>query len=118
MVNRKYIYLGFGKLYGVNFDEIKAADLNQFRTFNQFFTREIKDDARVISNPLDENKLCSPCDGRVLSFGPVNSLTSTMDCIKGHSYRLDEFIFGYKAMESDKNKAQATMINQIIKSAE
>jgi phosphatidylserine decarboxylase len=40
------MYLGFGKVYGVNFDEIKVDDINQFRTFNQFFTREIKDNAR------------------------------------------------------------------------
>jgi hypothetical protein len=25
---RKYMYLGFGKLYGVNFDEIKVDDIN------------------------------------------------------------------------------------------
>ena len=42
------MYLGFGKVYGVNFDEIKVNDINQFRTFNQFFTREIKDDARTV----------------------------------------------------------------------
>ena len=50
---RKYMYLGFGKLYGVNFDDIKVNDINQFRTFNQFFTREIKEDARTIENEQD-----------------------------------------------------------------
>ncbi len=93
---RKYIYLGFGKLYGVNFDDIKAADLNQFRTFNQFFTRELKEDARIVVDPNNENTMCSPCDGRVLSFGIVNTRDSTIDCVKGNNYRLDEFVFGYK----------------------
>jgi len=31
---RKYLYLGFGKMYGVNFDDMLVEDLNQFRTFN------------------------------------------------------------------------------------
>ena len=50
---RQYVYLGFGKAYGVNFDDILVQDLNQFRTFNQFFTREIKPDARQIDNISD-----------------------------------------------------------------
>lgn len=44
-------------------------DINQFKTFNQFFTREIKDEARNIVNEMDDKTLASPCDGRVLSFG-------------------------------------------------
>jgi phosphatidylserine decarboxylase len=95
------MYLGFGKMYGVNFEEVKADDLNSFRTFNQFFTREIKDDARTIAHESNIKTLCSPCDGRVLSFGDVDSLKTTMDCIKGHTYRLDEFLFGYK-MDRDE----------------
>ena len=107
------MYLGFGKLYGVNFDEIKVDDINQFRTFNQFFTREIKDDARRIANEQEIKTLCSPCDGKVLSFGDVDSLKSTMNCIKGHTYRLDEFLFGYKVDKDEKNP-QATMTDSII----
>jgi phosphatidylserine decarboxylase len=107
------MYLGFGKLYGVNFDEIKVEDINQFRTFNQFFTREIKDDARTVIDEHDTRTLCSPCDGKVLSFGDVDSLKSTMSCIKGHTYRLDEFLFGYK-VEKDSKAPQATMTDSII----
>lgn len=42
----------------------------------------------------DKTSLCSPCDGRVLSYGEVNSEDSTIDCVKGRSYRLEEFLFG------------------------
>lgn len=38
---RQYFYLAFGKVQGINFDEILIKDLNEFRTFNDFFTREI-----------------------------------------------------------------------------
>ena len=99
---RTYIYRGFGWLYGVNFDEIKVDDINTFKTFNQFFTRELKDGARTIHEPDNEKSLCSPCDGKVLSFGNVDSLNCTIDCIKGHNYRLDEFLFGYKTEANEK----------------
>ena len=88
--------MGFGKLYGVNFEEIKKADLNSFRTFNQFFTRELKDEAREIENSDERKTLCSPCDGKVLSVGYVDTTTSRIDCIKGHTYRLDELLLGHK----------------------
>jgi phosphatidylserine decarboxylase len=110
------MYLGFGKVYGVNFDEIKVDDINSFRTFNQFFTREIKEDARTVTNENDIKTLCSPCDGKVLSFGEVDSLKTTMDCIKGHSYRVDEFLFGYKT-EKDLSNPQSTLTESLIQSA-
>lgn len=93
---RKYIYLGFGKLYGVNFDDIQVSDLNSFQTFNQFFTRELKPEARPIYQVQNDLTMCSPCDGKILSFGDVNTMNCTIDCIKGHDYRLDEFLFGFK----------------------
>ena len=36
---RSSLYSAFGKVYGVNFDDILVQDLNQFRTFNEFFAR-------------------------------------------------------------------------------
>lgn len=45
-----------------------------------------------------------------------------MSCIKGHTYRLDEFLFGYKVDPAEKNSAteqdpQPTMTESIIYSA-
>jgi phosphatidylserine decarboxylase len=92
---RKYIYLGFGKLYGLNFDEIAIDDINKFKNFNQFFTREIDLSKRPIKDAREINTLCCPCDGKILSFGEVDSLKCTLDCLKGNDYRLDEFLLGY-----------------------
>ena len=94
-VLRMYLYKAFGSIYGVKFDEAKVEDLNSFRTFNQFFTRQLKEEVRPIEEPNDATQLVSPCDGRVLSHGEVDSATCTMDCIKGNAYRLDEFLFGF-----------------------
>ena len=40
-----------------------------FKTFDQFFTRRLKDGARPIVS--DPNVLVSPCDGRIQEFGKV-----------------------------------------------
>lgn len=98
---RAMMYRAFGRVYGVNFDEIKVDDINKFSNFNQFFTREIKDEARVIDAPQDPQTLASPCDGKVLSFGTVDAETYTMECIKGNAYRVDEFLFGFKTKMDD-----------------
>ena len=53
--------------------EILVEDVNEFRTFNQFFTRELKDGARVVDSPTDLNSLVSPCDGKILSIGELDT---------------------------------------------
>lgn len=47
------MYSMFGWMYGVNFEEIKVEDINKFRTFNQFFTRELKEGSRIIENEFN-----------------------------------------------------------------
>ena len=75
---------------------MKIENLAEFETFNKFFTRELKDGVREICNSDDPFTLTSPCDGRVLTYGKINNEKNTIDCVKGRSYRLDEFMFGEK----------------------
>ena len=95
-VLRPLIYGSFGKTYGINFEEMKHGDLKFYETFNKFFTRELKEGARTIAAPQDRTAISSPCDGRVLTCGEVSTADSTIDCVKGRSYRLDEFMLGYR----------------------
>lgn len=106
---RVYLYKAFGYMYGVNFDEIDKP-LNSFRTFNKFFTRELVGGARPITDPQNIYTLCSPCDGKILSWGDVDSTNSTIDCVKGNDYRLDEFLFGYQ----QENSAVDAMIKSAV----
>lgn len=86
-------------MYNVKFHEAQVENLNDFTSFNQFFTRKLKPEARPISDQLNPNSLVSPCDGTVLSLGEVDAKDSTLECIKGNNYRLDEFLYG---CQSDK----------------
>jgi phosphatidylserine decarboxylase len=106
---RPIIYGAFGKVYGINFSEMKIESLTEFETFNKFFTRELKDGVRTISNPEVHTNLCSPCDGTVLTCGLINQKENTIDCVKGRSYRLDEFMLGHQ-----ENSEKETSIEALV----
>jgi phosphatidylserine decarboxylase len=57
------------KIYGVNMSESKEQDINQFASFNQFFTRELKADARPIT--AVNNAIACPADGAVSQAGLI-----------------------------------------------
>jgi len=48
---RPIVYGSFGKLYGINFEEMKHSDLKFYESFNKFFTRELKEGVRSITKP-------------------------------------------------------------------
>jgi len=59
----------FAKKYQVNMDEALIEDLSSFASFNDFFTRELKDGARPIAQ--GEGVLVSPADGAVSQLGKI-----------------------------------------------
>lgn len=93
----RYVFYGsFAWFYGLNMQEVEEPDFGFYPTFTHFFTRRLKKGIRPVSEPEAADKMCSPCDGTVLTCGQVNSEFSTIDCVKGRSYRLDEFMLGVK----------------------
>ena len=77
---RRHIYGAFAKSYGVKLHEMRR-NIDEYRSFNEFFTRQIREECRPIEAPRDVRTLCSPCDGTVLSFGTVEN--AEMICVKG-----------------------------------
>ena len=53
--------------YGVNLSEAKFENIEEYKDFNDFFTRSLKSDSRPISN----SKLISPVDGVVSQCGSI-----------------------------------------------
>ena len=93
----------FSTVYGVKIEEAVRDSYDQYTTFTDFFTRTLKPEVREIVDKDDVTSLCSPCDGRILTIGKVSSIDSTIDCVKGRSYRLDEFMLGYIGDPSDSS---------------
>jgi phosphatidylserine decarboxylase len=120
---RYVFYGGFAKFYGINMEEVEYPDFGHYETFTLFFTRKLKAGAREIIEPENKRTMCSPADGRVLSCGKINSEFSTIDCVKGRSYRLDEFMLGVKGNtqccdqteEIENNSQVAAMIDKVKK---
>jgi phosphatidylserine decarboxylase len=61
--------------------------LRHYRSLSEFFTRSIKDECRSISPDC----VVSPCDGRVLHYGPVTGETQ-LEQVKGVTYSLESFL--------------------------
>jgi len=57
------------KIYGVNMSEAKEQDINNFASFNHFFTRELKAGVRPITTV--KNSIACPADGAVSQAGLI-----------------------------------------------
>src|SRR5210317_1412028 len=60
-----------GSMVGVAWEEAKIENISEFETFNDFFTRELKPDARQIDpDPL---AFVSPSDGKISQSGRITN---------------------------------------------
>lgn len=76
----------YSRLYDVDFEE--CAKREDFKSFDEFFTRPLKDGARPL--PADPKIIVSPADGRLESMGAVD-VGSTWR-VKGRNYRVEELV--------------------------
>ena len=94
---KNWLITRFVDAFDVDLDDVDAKVPDDFRTFNDFFIRELKDGARPIDS--DAASIVSPADGRLSQFGPIND--GTLVQAKGRDYRVDEL------MAVDLSTAQA-----------
>ncbi|OSC96707.1 hypothetical protein PYCCODRAFT_1472429 [Trametes coccinea BRFM310] len=87
-------FIAFHKL---NVDEI-AEPLSNFKTFNQFFYRKLKPDARPIECPEDPYRLVSGADCRLMVFETVTEATRLW--IKGRDFSVARLL-------GEANRAEA-----------
>ena len=69
-------------------EEAKNSDWKSYTSFNNFFTRELKESAREIC--ADEKAIASPVDGAVSQLGKIN--TDLIFQAKGHAYSLTQLL--------------------------
>lgn len=77
--------------FQVNLYEAKEPDTEMYDSFNAFFTRELRDDAR----PIDDSSIVSPSDGKVSQFGKIEG--DRLIQAKGHDFDLTALLAGDKA---------------------
>lgn len=80
----------FIKQYNVNMDEALHSDPKHFKTFNDFFVRELKPGARPINT--EESVIAHPADACVSQFGPITD--GKLIQAKGHDFSAQELLGG------------------------
>ncbi len=78
----------FVRRYGVDMSEAAEPDVAAYASFNDFFTRELRPDAR----PLAQADWLCPVDGAISQFGPIEG--DQVFQAKGHHYSTRTLVGG------------------------
>ncbi|MEE4246538.1 MAG: archaetidylserine decarboxylase [Kangiellaceae bacterium] len=88
--SKTWVIKKFAEHYKVDMSLAVEPDLEQYATFNDFFTRAIKPDVRPICD--DKDTLACPVDGAISQFGKIED--GRVVQAKGHSYTVKELLGG------------------------
>ena len=80
----------FVRCYRVDMQEAQQPELSAYPTFNAFFVRPLRDDARPVD--ADPNVLVMPADGIISQSGPI--IGEQIFQAKGHHYSLEALLAG------------------------
>ena len=92
--------------YGVNMDEAKQPDINAYKSFNDFFTRDLKPGTRPITT--ERNAVASPADGAVSQAGAISE--GDIFQAKGKSYSALDLLGGCEERAKAFNNGVFTTI--------
>ena len=87
----------FVKKYGVNMDEALNADIHSYPSFNEFFIRPLKPEAR----PLAHSTWVCPVDGAISQLGSIAA--DQIFQAKGHSFSSSALLGGDQALAAQFN---------------
>ncbi|ABI56216.1 archaetidylserine decarboxylase [Alkalilimnicola ehrlichii MLHE-1] len=87
----------FIRVFKVDMSEALEEDPTAYPTFNAFFTRALKPEARPL--PDDPDAILSPADGTISQMGPIER--DTIFQAKGHSFTTAELLGGDEALAEE-----------------
>ena len=85
----------FVKRYNVNMAEASNPDIASYATFNDFFTRPLKEGSR----PMAQADIVCPVDGAISQFGPIKK--DQIFQAKGHNYSTTALVGGDAALAAE-----------------
>jgi phosphatidylserine decarboxylase len=86
----QFLISSFIKAFNINMQEAHFENPSAYKTFNEFFTRPLKEGIRPIV--ANENQLCHPVDGSVSQFGDITG--DRIFQAKGHDFSLTTLLGG------------------------
>ncbi|MBN1684931.1 MAG: phosphatidylserine decarboxylase [Gammaproteobacteria bacterium] len=85
----------FIKHYHVDMSEAKKSNIHDYKSFNDFFTRQLKPQSRIINT--DPDAIICPVDGFVSQLGNIHN--NTLIQAKGKNYKLKDLIISQKYVD-------------------
>ena len=85
--------------YKVNLNEAQLEDIEEYKHFNDFFTRALKDGSR----PISDSKVVSPVDGVISQFGSIKEALIVQ--AKGKKYSVEALL-----AENSKNDLYTSFV--------
>lgn len=104
-VVKKVFIRSFATVYGIKLDDYARGSLTQYESFNDFFTRELKADARQVdSNP---DAITCPADGQISQIGQISQ--GQILQAKGKHYEVGQLLADYELGKAMLNGSFATI---------
>lgn len=95
----------FAKVYGISLDEYARGSLDEYDSFNDFFTRELKDDKRPLAD--DPTAIICPADGTVSQIGTITD--GQILQAKGKEYDVGQLLADFDDGQAVKDGLFATI---------
>ena len=92
--------------YGVNWEESITKNFDQFKSFNHFFTRQLKANVRPLTT--EKKAVASPADGVVSQTGKIDN--GDIFQAKGKKFNVTDLLGGNSAYAKKFNDGQFTTI--------
>ena len=102
---KNIVIQAFKAQYGIDMSIAEQADALKFKSFNEFFTRSLKDGVRQIDE--NESSIVSPADGAISQIGHIDA--GDIFQAKGQSFSVDKLIGDPQLAEPFKNGEFATV---------
>lgn len=87
---KNFLITSFIAIFKVDMSLAKQPDTTAYKTFNEFFTRELRLDVRPVNQ--DNNTIICPVDGSISQIGKIES--GEIFQAKGRTYSLDTLLAG------------------------
>lgn len=104
-VVKKAFIKTFAKAYGISLDEYARGSFSQYDSFNDFFTRELKDGQRPVDTTA--NGVVCPADGMISQLGQINKQKVLQ--AKGKDYEVGQLLADFELGEYFADGSFATI---------
>ena len=103
-VKKAFVH-AFAKVYDIDLSEYERGNLDDYESFNDFFTRELKDGMRPLDDTADG--IASPADGQISQIGTITN--GQLLQAKGRDYDVGQLLADFELGKAFMDGSFATI---------